>query len=127
MWYAVESVFVDGNLLGSKCCFREGDPGPIGHCFSLDAEPGNYRDVWMDGRCEKHIDWFESEELAHAFVEGRITYKHYYLAYYDASIRTTLLKFYKREIIPVDSGKGILPYRGLREEIMLTTKPVWVR
>ncbi len=25
LWYAVETAFVDGQLLGSNCCFIDGD------------------------------------------------------------------------------------------------------
>lgn len=127
MWYAVETVFIDGKLFGSKCAFIDGDSSPVGHCYAdLTEEPMNQCNSEFDGRIEIHLDWFESEKLAKDFCNGKITYIHYYDGYFENSIKTTLTRFRKREIIPVNENEGILPYRGIYKTDMLDYKPYWV-
>ena len=76
MWYAVETAFVDGQLLGSQCCFVDGDEqSPVGHCYAdRNEEPHNSCQKEFNDRIEIHVDWFETEELAHAFCDGRYEY-----------------------------------------------------
>lgn len=126
MWYGVETVFIDGVLFGSRCCFEDGDTGPEGHCFaSLDEEPGNSCKKEFDDRIEIHLDWFESEQLAKDFQSGKITYEHVYDTYYKESIKSTLSRFRERKIIQVDIEKGIFPHRGICTKNQLTNKPFW--
>ena len=114
MWYAVETVFIDGALFGSRCCFTEGDTGPAGHCYTDHSEePCNSCKREFGDRIEIHLDWFESEELAKAFCDGKVTYVHTYDAYYNAAIRSTLTKFKSREVVPVDDEKGFFAHRGV--------------
>ena len=81
MWYAVETAFIDGRFLGSRCLFVDGDEtSSVGHCFANDHEPVNQCQKEFGDRIELHTDWFESEELAHAFCDGNITYIHHYEA-----------------------------------------------
>lgn len=126
-WYAVQTAFVDGTLLDSKCCFSEDGKGMGGiQIASHSEEPVNYCKKEFFGRIEIHTDWFESMELAKAFCEGKITYVHHYNTYYKASIRSTLQKFSRREIVKVSEAEGIVPYRGIRKEHPLEYKPHWV-
>jgi len=126
MWYAVETVFIDGELFGSKCVFVDGDTSALGHCYaSHSEEPGNRCERFFDNRIERHIDWFESEELAKRFCAGEITYVHHYETYYKAALKSTLQRFIKREIVEV--GNGILPYRGVYEKHPLNHAPYWCR
>lgn len=128
MWYATETVFIDGKLFASRCCFTDGDKSVVGHCYeSLDAQPMNRCEKHFDNRIEIHTDWFESEELAHKFCDGLITYKHIYDTYYDKSIKSTLSKFKKREIVEVDEKNEIYPHKGIYEMNPLDYKPYWVR
>lgn len=128
MWFATETVFIDGNLFGSRCIFKKGDTSTVGHCYcSHNEEPRNSCTMEFDNRIEIHTDWFESEELAGQFVEGKVTFVHHYDAYYKPALKSTLTKFRKREIVPVDEGKGLYPHRGVYQRHMLTEKPYWVR
>lgn len=128
MWYAVETAFVDGQLLASECVFQEGDTSPLGHCYaSLSEEPMNMCEKKFFDRLEIHTDWFESEELAKQFSEGKITYVHHYDAYYSPGIRSTRTRFTKREIVAVDEEKGYFPYRGVRQLHKLDYRPWWAR
>lgn len=128
MWYAVETAFVDGKHFGSKCVFSEGDLSPVGHCYAgLNEEPLNSCEKKFDNRIEIHFDWFESEKLAKDFCDGKITYIHHYEAYYKKSIKSTLRRFSRREIVNVDEQNGILPYRGIYKDHMLDFKPHWCR
>lgn len=128
MWYAVETVFIDGKLFDSRCLFIEGDTSPAGHCYAgLDEEPINRCEKRFNNRIEIHTDWFESEKLAKYFCDGKITYIHHYDAYYKRSIKSTLRKFSKREIVEVDENSGILPHRGIYKEHMLDYQPYWCR
>ena len=124
MWYAVETVFIDGHFWNSRCLFHDGDTNPTGHCYcNHDEEPGNSCKKVFDGRIEIHLDWFETEELAHDFCDGKITYKHIYNTYYKESIKSNLSQFSKREIIDVDVEKGVLPHRGIYETNKLDDRP----
>lgn len=129
MWYAVETAFVDGKVFGSRCLFVDGDEtSPMGHCFVDDCEkPFNQCQKEFGGRIEIHTDWFESEELAHAFCDGKITYIHHYEAYYDKPIRTTRRRFLKREIVKIDKEQGIFPYRGIYKDHITEDYPWWLR
>lgn len=127
MWYATETVFIDGKLFGSMCLFTKGDTSAAGHCYRPhDEEPMNSCKKEFDNRIEIHTDWFESEELAEQFMEGKVTYIHHYDAYYKPAINSTLTKFHNREIVPVDEEKGLYPHRGVYQRHMLTEKPYWV-
>lgn len=127
MWYAVETVFIDGKLFDSRCVFKEGDTSPLGHCFAgLDEEHMNRCEKKFGDRIEIHTDWFESEELAKKFRDGEITYVHTYDAYYKQSIKSTLRRFVKREIVEVSPNRGYYPCRGVYRENMLDYKPSWV-
>ena len=79
----------------------------------------------IDNRIEIHFDWFE--KLAKDFCDGKITYIHHYEAYYKKSIKSTLRRFSRREIVNVDEQNGILPYRGINKDHMLDFKPYWCR
>ena len=126
MWYAVETVFIDGELFGSRCCFIEGDTSPIGHCYEgHDVEPRNSSKKEFDGRIEINLDWFESEETAKDFRDGKVTYVHMYDAYYKTNIKSTLRKFRSREIVAVNPSNGFLPHRGVYKYIMLDYEPYW--
>ena len=126
MWYATETAFIDGKLFGTRCLFKEGDTSAVGHCYcSHNEEPMNEVKYEFGNRIEIHTDWFESEELAKSFCEGKITYKHIYDTYYKPSIRSTLSNFRKREIIEVKDG--IEPYRGIYEKNPLDYEPYWAR
>lgn len=128
LWYAVETVFIDGKLFGSRCCFTKGSKGHAGHCYqSHDVEPMNSCKREFDDRIEIHTDWFESEELAEQFMEGKVTYIHHYDAYYKPAIRSTLTKFKSREVVPVDEENGLYAHRGVYKQHMLAEKPYWVR
>ena len=128
MWYAVETAFVDGQLLGSECVFKEGDTSLLGHCLAdLSEEPHNSCEKKFFGRLEIHTDWFESEELAKQFKEGKITYIHHYEAYYKRSINSTLRRFLRREIVEVDEAKGYLPYEGIYMDHQIDYEPWWVK
>lgn len=129
MWFATETVFIDGNLFGSRCIFKKGDTSPLGHCYCKphDVEPMNRCTLEFDNRIEIRTDWFESEELAEQFVEGKITFIHHYDAYYKPAINSTLTKFRNREIVPVDEEKGLCAHRGVYKKHMLEQKPYWVR
>jgi hypothetical protein len=128
MWFATETVFIDGKLFGSRCIFIKDDTSPVGHCYcSHDEEPRNSCKIEFDNRIEIHTDWFESEELAEQFVEGKVTYIHHYDAYYKAAIKSTLTRFRRREIAPVDEENGLYAHRGVYKKHMLTEKPYWVR
>ena len=114
MWYAVETAFVDGRLLGSECVFQKGDESPVGRCYYDErAEPVNSCEKKFGDRIEIHVDWFESEELAEKFREGLITYRHIYDAYYDNAVKSTRRRFRRREIVDVDPSKGIYPHKGV--------------
>jgi hypothetical protein len=114
MWYATETVFIDGKLFDTHCCFKDGDTtGVAGHCFSNETEPGNSCKTECNGRIEIHTDWFESERLAHDFCDGKITYVHTYETHYNASLKTNFNRFMGREIVMV--GGDILPYRGIAQ------------
>ncbi|MCC2255683.1 hypothetical protein LKD70_14910 [Ruminococcus sp. CLA-AA-H200] len=127
MWYAVETAFVDGKLLGSHCCFKDDDTTPVGHCnASWNEEPYNSCEKKFGDRIEIHVDWFETAELAHAFCDGKVTYITHCNAYYDKSIKTTLTKYHHREIVDVDHTKHY-PHRGEVKLHMLKEKPDWVR
>lgn len=125
MWYAVETVFIDGELFdihGFDYDKRHG----ITYA-EHDEEPMNKTKRECSDRIEIHTDWFETKELAKGFIDGKITYVHYYDAYYDKSINSTLKKFSKRKIVKVDIDNGILPYKGIYKNVMLDYKPYWVR
>lgn len=105
MWYGVETVFVDGKLF---------DTYYGGVCYAgNEEEPMNSCKRECKNRIEIHQDWFENENLAKDFCSGKITYVHHYVARYKKSIRSTLKEFVRREIVPVDEEKGILPHRGI--------------
>lgn len=128
MWYCVETVFIDGKLFGSRCCFDEDDRSPVGKCYAAETEePHNSRKEEFGGRIEIHLDWFESRELATDFRDGKITYVHTYESYYKKSINSTLRKFSQRKIVDVCEEKGILPHRGIYTDIPINYKPYWVR
>lgn len=116
MWYALETVFIDGKLFGSRCAFIDEDSNP----------DGDYYVVSFGGRIEILLDWFESKEIAKGFCNGKVTYIHYYDGYFMDSAKTTLKRFSKREIIPVNENEGILPHRGIHKTNMLNYKPHWV-
>lgn len=127
MWYAVETVFIDGELFGSRCCFTEGDTSPVGHCYARsDEEPRNGSKKEFDDRIEINLDWFESEEIAKDFRDGKITYVHMYDAYYNAAIKSTLKQFKSREIVAVNPRDGFLSHRGVYKSVLLDYKPYWV-
>lgn len=126
MWYAVETVFIDGKLFGSKCCFKKGDKSSVGHCYAdLKEEPRNSCKREFDNRIEIHTDWFESEELAEAFCNGKITYIHYYDTYYRRDIKSTMSRFAKREIVNVDEEHAA--HRGMYIKNELEYRPYWAR
>lgn len=119
MWYGVETAFVDGKHLGSQCLFQDKDPGPVGHCYADDPYPVNSCEKHFGGRIEIHVDWFETEELAHKFCNGVITYRHTYDSWNGR------WRFVKRTIENVDPGKGVEPYRGQRTVNILKEIPWW--
>ena len=121
MWYGVETAFIDGNCLVSYCLFQDGDTSPVGHCYSEDEYPVNICEKHFNDRIKIHVDWFESEELAHQFCEGKITYRHTFEKWKGRQW------FVKREILEIDPGKGILPYQGIQKIQELKEKPWWVR
>ena len=125
-WCAVETCFIDGKFFGTRCLFTNGkEKDPVGRCYaSLDEEPGNRRDILFGGRIELRTEWFESEQLAVGFAMGRITYRHTYEVYYKVSIKSSVGRFIKREILEVDN-KTVFPYRGIRSVIELQDKPYW--
>lgn len=128
MWYAVETAFIDGRFFGSRCLFVDGDEtSSVGHCFANDHEPVNQCQKEFGDRIELHTDWFESEELAHAFCDGNITYIHHYEAYYDKSIKTSRRRFLKREIVTVDEEKGLFSHRGIYKDHLTEECPWWLR
>lgn len=128
MWYAVETAFIDGKFFGSHCLFIDGDTSPMGHCYaSIDEEPMNSCEKKYNNRIEIHTDWFESEDLAKSFRDGKITYIHYYDAYYDKSVKTTFTRFRKRKIVSIDVENGIYPYKGIYTKTMLDYKPSWCK
>ena len=115
MWYAVETVFIDGNFFGSECAFTEGNHH-TGCCYAPEwEEPKNRCETRFQDRIEIHTEWFETEQLAKDFRDGKIAYKHTYLAHYEPSINSTLRKFYKREILPV--AGDIKPWVGIYGDI----------
>lgn len=110
-WYPVETVFVDGELFGTRTfdyakmrCFTTAYPF---------EEPHNTCKKEFDDRIEIHTDFFESEELAKAFVAGEITYIHHYDSYYGDTKPEARFRFAKREIVKVDIENGIHPHRGI--------------
>ncbi len=125
MWYAVETVFIDGQLFDSHC-FDYGKKTGICHAGDWEEPLNSCKKECLD-RIEIHTDWFESEELAEDFKNGKITFIHHYDAYYKKSINSTLTKFTKREIVKVDVSKGIFPHKGIYEKHPLDYKPYWVR
>lgn len=126
MWYAVETVFIDGVFFGSRCCFTDGDTSPVGHCYAEHSEePRNSCKKEFGDRIEIHLDWFESEELAKDFRDGKITYVHHYDAYYKAATGSTLTKFKSREVVPVDAENGLYAHCGAYKKHMLDYKPYW--
>lgn len=125
MWYAVETVFIDGKLFGSQCLFDE-DDAVKGCCYcSHNEEPMNSSHTEFGGRIEIHCDWFETKELAMRFQDGEITYKHIYEAYYKPSIKSTLTQFVKREIVELCGNNGALAHRGIYEKVLLDYMPYW--
>lgn len=120
MWYAVETAFIDGEHLGSYCVFQDGDTGPVGHCYSKEKYPINMCEKKFNDRIEIHVDWFESEELAHQFSEGKITYCHIFETWKGRQ------RFIRREILKADQRKGILPYRGIQKVYELKERPWWI-
>ncbi len=125
-WYAVETAFVDGELLDSKCCFVEDGSSIVGVQIASHTEaPQNFCRKEFCDRIEIHTDWFETKELAKAFSEGKITYIHHFDAYYKASIKSTLRHYRSRELVEVCEEKGIMPYRGIYKDHMLDYKPHW--
>ncbi len=128
MWYAVETVFINGKFFDSKCVFTDDENSPVGHCYcSMDEEPMNRRKTEFGGKIEIHLDWFESKELAKKFCDGEITYMHVYDAYYKKSIKSTLRRFKERKIVKVDPNTGVFPCRGIYKDVLLEHKPFWVR
>lgn len=128
MWYAVETAFVDGQLLGSNCCFIDRDEqSSVGHCFAdWNEEPHNSCQKEFNDRIEIHVDWFETETLAHAFCDGKVTYITHYDAYYKKSINSTLRRYRSREIVKVDH-KEHFPWRDEVKDHLLDSEPFWVR
>lgn len=126
MWYAVETVFIDGKFFGSECCFIKGNNSSIGHCYaSLTEEPMNSCKREFNNRIEIHTDWFESEELAEAFCKGEITYVHYYDTYYRNDIKSTMSHFTKREIVKADEEH--VAHKGLYIKNELDYMPYWAK
>ena len=128
MWYAVETVFIDGKHFGSRICFTPGDEkSPVGHCFAdFDEEPHNSCKNEFDNRIEIYTDWFETEDAAIKFCKGEITYIQYYDAYFQNSIRSWRTRYRGRRLLPVDTEKGIEPYKGIYDRNILKEKPWWV-
>ncbi len=124
-WYAVMTAFIDGKLLESRCCFINGDSMVGCQIASHSEQPMNQSCKEFFGRIEINTDWFETPELARAFSEGKITYIHYYDAYYKASIKSTLTQYRSRELVEVCEENGIMPYRGIHKYHKLKTKPYW--
>lgn len=128
MWYAVETAFMNGEVVKSRICFTPGSKSPVGRCNAEhNEEPHNRCEEKFDGMFEFHTDWFQTEEQAIAFNEGKITYISHYDAYYHRGINSTLTKFKYWEAVPVDIDNGLLPYIGKYEKHMLDYKPYWVR
>lgn len=127
MWYAVETAFIDNKWFGSRCMFdEENEKSRAGTCMaSHDEQPMNRTERFFNNRIEIHTDWFESKELAKAFIAGEITYCHLYHTWYDKRIHSTKQKFIRREIIPVDNETGF-PHRGRMEYVPQLYKPYWV-
>lgn len=125
MWYAVETVFIDGEFFGSKCF----DYNRCGVCYSKDSEPNNMCERKFDDRIEIHTDWFETVELAEAFKNGEITYMHHYDSYYNKGLKSTFTRFTKREIVKVDTDNGILSHRGIykKHPVDCNYTPYWAR
>ena len=84
MWYAVETVFIDGKLFDSRRFDYDKNYG-VCRC-QHDEEPMNGTKREFGNRIEIHTDWFETEELAEKFYNGEITYIHYYDVYYNNSL-----------------------------------------
>lgn len=124
MWYAVETVFIDGKLFDIHGFDYDKKHGIT--YAEHNEEPMNRVKSECNNRIKIHTDWFETKELAEKFINGEITYVHYYDTYYKKSINSTLKKFSKREIVKVDIVNGILPYNGIYKHIPLDHKPSWV-
>ena len=129
MWYAVETVFIDGKYFGSRICFTIGDKrSPVGHCFAdHDEEPHNSCKSEFDNRIEIHVDWFETEDAAIKFSKGEITYIQYYDAYFQNSIKSWRTRYRGRKLVPVDIKNGFEPYKGIYEKNVLTELPWWLK
>lgn len=115
MWYAVETVFIDGNHFDSRPCFEMNvDPNykgvQPGTCLcSHDEEPHNSCQTFLDGRIEIHLDWFKTKEQAMRFIDGSLTY----VIHYENNNKSRFLSFLKWEVINVTDD--IQPWRGIYE------------
>lgn len=110
MWYAVETAFVDGKHLGSRCIFdMKVVPNDMcrprsGTCARPHNEcPGNTCEKFMNGRIEIHVDWFQTKEQAIKFCNGSLTY----IVYMDDVHR----QFIKWEAVEVTGDME--PFRGI--------------
>lgn len=122
MWYATETAFVDGELLGSRIMFTPGSPDtdPVGKCFSNEKEPQNSETRLFGDRIEVHTDWFETEEAAQRFVDGEITYVHKYEIYKNMAPR-----FMSRKLVSVDPSEKHYAHRGEYVHETLAVRPWW--
>lgn len=117
MWYAVETVFIDGKHFASRLCFDPKQPGYAGTCRCRhDEEPMNSCERRFGDRIELHTDWFETPELAEKFKNGAITYEHIYHDHYRKDIRSSIPHFVKRVILDVDE-KRAKPWHGIYTHI----------
>lgn len=115
MWYAVETTFIDNKLFDIHGFDYD---KKYGICYAEhNEEPRNSTKTECNGRIKIRTHWFETKELARDFIDGKITYIHYYDTYYDNNYKKNLRKFSYREIVKVDILKGILPYIGIYENI----------
>lgn len=119
MWYAVETTFVDDKLFDVHGFDYDKRHGV---CYAKHyEEPMNQTKKECNDRIEIHTDWFETKELAEKFINGEITYIHYY----DCYESYFNCKFIKREIVNVDVDNGILAHKGIYKKNMLDYKPYW--
>lgn len=120
MWYAVETIFMNGTQLKSVPMFNPNAnekserilPGTClcGH----DEEPHNTCQKFLNGIVEIHTDWFQTKEQAMQFINGGITYIVHYRAVYRKDIKSTIRTFLKWEPVPA-LGEN-LPYRGIYKD-----------
>jgi hypothetical protein len=117
MWCKKETVFVDGKMFDSHCCFDDHEVNEDGYLFTNSDYPMNTCEKYCRGRIEIRTDWFETEELAHLFCEGVITYVHTHEIRYNNTTKSRFIKLVKRDIIKVGDLGLAHPYRGINAYI----------